>query len=172
MHKNQKGYNCHLNYVIYNISREVQSKIRSDEHRCYTNPMPTSLTPPPADDELECAQCGAYVHMSLSRCPNCGVNLYEPEDDKYAQPAFRKESNFSKVIQSIIRRVRGEPHPADELFTGALQAKALYDDLLRKVGGDRAVVERLITYEMEQRPEATRLTCLQNALRRWERENS
>ena len=131
--------------------------------------MPISLTPPPADDEFECAQCGAYVHMSLSRCPNCGVNLYEPEEDRYAQPSIRT-GTWEKIKRSI-RRLFGEPHPADELFEGALREKALYDDLLRKVGGDLAVVERLIAYEKEQNPDASRMTCLQNAIRRWERDN-
>jgi len=32
-------------------------------------------------------------------------------------------------------------------------------------------VERLIEYERVQRPGATRLTCLQNAISRWEQEN-
>jgi hypothetical protein len=131
--------------------------------------MPTSLTPPPADDEFECAQCGAYVHMSLSRCPNCGVNLYEPEEDQFAQPPFRT-GTWEKVKRSI-RRFFGEPHPADALFAGAFREKALYDDLLRKVGGDWAVAERLIAYENEQNPNATRMICLQNAIHRWEREN-
>lgn len=131
--------------------------------------MPTSLTPPPADDEFECAQCGAYVHMSLSRCPNCGVNLYEPEEDRYVDAPF-PASPWEK-IKRFVRQFFGEPHPADELFAGALREKALYDDLLRKVGGDWAVVERLIAYEKEQNPEATRMTCLQNAILRWEREN-
>ena len=134
--------------------------------------MPTSLTPPPTEDEFECAQCGAYVHITLSRCPECGVNLYEPENDRYAEPVFRKESGTWAKIKRSVRRLFGEPHPADELFAGALREKALYDDLLRKVGGERAVVERLIAFEKEQKPEATRFTCLQNAIRRWERENS
>jgi hypothetical protein len=38
------------------------------------------------------------------------------------------------------------------------------------VGGDRSVVERLIEYERKQKPYATRLTCLQNAIQRWEHE--
>ena len=134
--------------------------------------MPTSLTPPPADDEFECAQCGAYVHMDLTRCPNCGVNLYEPEDDKYAQPAFHKESDTWAKIKRSVRQYFGEPHPAEELFAGAFREKAVYDDLLRKVGGDRSVVERLIEYERQQKPNAPRLTCMQNAILRWERENS
>ena len=131
--------------------------------------MPTSLTPPPAEDEFECAQCGAYVHMTLSRCPNCGVNLYEPEDDRYVESPIR--AGAWENIKRSVRRFFGEPHPADELFAGALREKALYDDLLLKVGGERAVVERLIAHEKELKPEATRLTCLQNAIRRWQREN-
>jgi hypothetical protein len=70
-----------------------------------------------------------------------------------------------------MRKLRGEAHPAEDLFTGALQEATLFDDLLLKVGGDRSVVERLISYERKQKPKATRLTCLQNAIRRWEQEN-
>jgi hypothetical protein len=60
---------------------------------------------------------------------------------------------------------------AEELFSSALREAALFDDLLRKVGGDRSVVERLVEYERQQRPNATRWTCLQNAIHRWEQEN-
>jgi len=133
--------------------------------------MPISLTPPPAEDEIECAQCGAYIHMALSRCPNCGVNLYEPEADRYEQSAIRRESGVWSKLKRSVRQLFGEPHPAEELFAGALREKTLYDDLLRKVGGDRTIVERLLKYEKEQRPEATRMACLQQAIRRWEREN-
>jgi len=134
--------------------------------------MPTSLTPPPADNEIECANCGAYVYIELTRCPKCGINLYEPEEEWDAPPAFQPKSGFSNIIESILRWIRGEPDPAQELFSGALREKTLYDDLLRKVGGDRAVVDRLIEFERGERPGATRLTCLQYAIRRWERENS
>jgi hypothetical protein len=134
--------------------------------------MPTSLTPPPADAETECGNCGAYVYIGLSRCPNCGVNLYEPEDQDEEHPKFHPKSKFSLAVESVMRKIRGEPHPAEELFTSALREKVLFNDLLRKVGGDRSVVERLIEYERQQRPGATRLTCLQNAVQRWERENS
>jgi hypothetical protein len=71
-----------------------------------------------------------------------------------------------------MRKLRGEPHIAEELFTGALREASLFDDLLRKVGGDRSVVERLIEYEKRQKPGATRLICLQNAISRRDRENS
>jgi hypothetical protein len=33
------------------------------------------------------------------------------------------------------------------------------------------VVERLIEYERGQKPDANRMTCLQNAIQRWEQEN-
>jgi hypothetical protein len=134
--------------------------------------MPTSLTPPPADDEIECANCGKYFHIELTRCPHCGINIYEPEEAKSTRPpAFRAPSKFSRALASFARTLRGLPDPAEELFAGALREKALYDDLLRKVGGDRAVVERLIEFEGKQTPAATRYIRLQNAIRRWEREN-
>jgi hypothetical protein len=133
--------------------------------------MPTSLTPPPKDDEIECGNCGAYIHHDLVRCPNCGVYLDEPNEPYEERPKFRLMSKLSLTLDSVLRRMRGEPHPAQELFTGALREAALFDDLLRKVGGDRSTVERLIEYERRQRPNATRLTCLQNAISRWEQEN-
>ena len=134
--------------------------------------MPTSLTPPPADDETECGNCGAYIYQGLLKCPNCGVYLIDPVDtEPEERPGFRPKSRFALKIESIVRKLRGERHPAEDLFTGAMQEAILFDDLLRKVGGDRDIVGRLIEYERQQKPKATRLTCLQNAIRLWEREN-
>ena len=133
--------------------------------------MPTSLTPPPAEDETECGNCGAYVYAGLMKCPNCGVYLLDPVDTEEERPNFKRKSKFALKVQAFLQKLRGEKHPAEELFTGALQEATLFDDLLRKVGGDRSVVERLIQYERLQRPGATRLTCLQNAIQRWEQEN-
>ena len=135
--------------------------------------MPTSITPPPKDDEVECGNCGAYVYHDLVTCPNCGVHLVqygEPEGEEYQSD--RPKSRFALWIESVMRKLRGEPHIADELFTGAMQEASLFDDLLKKVGGDRSVVERLIAYEQAQNPGATRLASLQNAIRRWKQDNT
>ena len=135
--------------------------------------MPTSLTPPPKDDETECGSCGAYIYQGLLKCPNCGVYLVDPVDtEPEERRRFRPKSKFSLAIESLLRKLRREPHPAEELFTGAMREAILFDDLLRKAGGDRSVAERLIDYERQQKPNATRLTCLQNAISRWERENN
>ena len=135
--------------------------------------MPTSLTPPPKDDETECGNCGAYIYHGLLKCPNCGAYLINPfpHIDLNEEPVPRPQSKFALWFESVARKLRREPHIAEELFSGAMREAVLYDDLLRKVGGDRSVVERLIEYERQQRPDATRLTCLQNAIRRWEQEN-
>ena len=133
--------------------------------------MPTSLTPPPKDDEVECGNCGAYIYHDLVKCPNCGVYLDEPNEPEEERSKFKPKSRFALAFESLIRKLRGEPHPAEDLFIGIVKQKELFDDLLRKVGGDTAVVERLIEYEKQQQPNATRLTCIQNAIQRWEREN-
>lgn len=134
--------------------------------------MPTSLTPPPKDDETECGNCGAYVYVGLLKCPNCGVYLMDPVDtEPRVHPSKRPKNKLSQVIESVMRKFRREPHVAEDLFSGAMQEAILFDDLLRKVGGDRSVAERLIEYERGQKPNATRLTCLQNAIQRWEQEN-
>ncbi len=106
------------------------------------------------------------------KCPNCGVYLVDPIDtEPEERPRDRPKSKLSLAIEAAMRKIRGEPHIAEELFTGAMREAVLFDDLLRKVGGDRSAVERLIEYERGQNPNATRLTCLQNAVRRWEQEN-
>jgi len=133
--------------------------------------MPASLTPPPKDDEVECGNCGAYIYHDLVKCPNCGVYLDEPNEAEEERPKFRAKSKFTLWVESVWRKLRGETHPAEELFTGALRETALFDDLLRKVGGDRSVAERLIEYEKQLKPSAMRLSHLQNAIQRWEHEN-
>lgn len=134
--------------------------------------MPTSLTPPPAEDEIECGNCGAYVYIGLSKCSNCGVYLIDPIDtEPEERPKSRPKSKFSLALESLKRKFRREPHSAEELFTGAMEEAILFVDLLRKVGGDRSAAERLIEYERQKKPNATRLTCLRNAISRWEQEN-
>jgi hypothetical protein len=98
------------------------------------------------------------------------VYLIDPVDTEEL-PKFKPKSKFALKIESFLRKLRREEHPAEELFTGALREAALFNDLLRKVGGDRSVVERLIEYERLKRPGARRLTYLQNAIQRWEQEN-
>ena len=135
--------------------------------------MPASIDPPPRDDEVECGNCGAYVYHDLLKCPNCGVYLVNPFpiDDEDAPPNIRPKSKFALWVESVMQKLKGQPQVAEELFSVALREAALFDDLLKKVGGDRSVVERLIKYEQAQSPNVTRLVCIQNAIRRWEREN-
>jgi hypothetical protein len=133
--------------------------------------MPTSLTPPPAEDETECGNCGAYIYIGSLKCSNCGVYLIDPGEPDEERPRYKPKSRLSLKLESFLQKLRREKHPAEELFTGALREASLFDNLLRKVGGDRSVVERLIEYERRKRPGATRLTCLQNAVNRWEQEN-
>ncbi len=133
--------------------------------------MPTSITPPPQDDETECGNCGAYIYHGLLKCPHCGVYLIDPIESEEIRPKFKPQSQLSMWLDSVLRKLRGEPHPAEELFTGALREAALFDDLLRKVGGDRAAAERLIEYEKQLKSGATRLAYIQRAIERWEHEN-
>jgi uncharacterized Zn finger protein (UPF0148 family) len=134
--------------------------------------MPTSLTPPPAEDETECGNCGSYIYVGSLKCPNCGVYLIDPpEPDEEPHRRVRPRNRISLKIESLVRRLRRKPHVAEELFTGAMEEAILFVDLLRKVGGDRSAAERLVEYERQKKPGATRLACLRNAISRWEREN-
>jgi predicted nucleic acid-binding Zn-ribbon protein len=136
--------------------------------------MPFSLDPQPAEDEIECANCGALIYYELTRCPKCGVNLYEPDDRPEAEYRVRSEPSSSTLekLRALLRRLAGKPSPAEELFGAFLkQQSELYNDLLLKVGGDPAVVERLVEFERQQSPGANRTEYLQNAIRRWEYDN-
>lgn len=135
--------------------------------------MPTSIDPQPADNEFECANCGAYFHYELTRCPNCGVNLYEPDDE-----IFNSSKKFIPANKSLfekftewLRLLFKKPYPVDELFGAAINQAELFNDLLLKVGGDRSAAERLIQFERQQLPNGNRMVWIKNAIQRWERDN-
>jgi hypothetical protein len=136
--------------------------------------MPFSLDPQPAENEIECANCGALIYYELTRCPNCGVNLYEPDDlpEEESRAHRPPKSGALEKVSAFFRRLAGKPSAAEELFGAFLQRQSdLYDDLLLKVGGDPAVVERLVEFERQQSPDANRTIWLQNAIQRWEHDN-
>jgi len=134
--------------------------------------MPKSIDPEPGENEFECARCGAYFHYELTRCPNCGVNLYEPEDETewVESPSQRGTGVFSK-LKDVFHRVFNRPYAADQIFGDALNQSLPYNDLLQKVGGDRAVVDRLIEFERARAPQSTRRKWIESASQRWERDN-
>jgi len=133
--------------------------------------MPTSLDPQPADDEIECARCGAYLYYELTRCPRCGVNLYEPEDENAARAAPPRKVGVLERLERFFRRFTQKPYPADELFGAAINQAERFNELVRKAGGDRAAAERLVDFERRQSPQGTRLTWIENAIWRWEQDN-
>jgi hypothetical protein len=139
--------------------------------------MPTSIDPPPADDELECGRCGAHFYYGLTRCPNCGVNIYEPDensDQNYSnlsRPPRKSRKGIGARLDSFIRRYTKKPYAVDELFGASINQAELFDNLLVKVGGDREKAERLIDFERQENPQGNRLVWLEDAIRRWERDN-
>lgn len=134
--------------------------------------MPVSIDPPPADDELECGRCGAHFFYELTRCPNCGVNIYEPEDEMdHRDSVSTYQRGIGERVDGFVRRFTKKPYRVDELFGASINQAELFDDLLIKVGGDRATVERLIEYERQQDPQGNRIIWLTNAIQRWERDN-
>ena len=136
--------------------------------------MPTSIDPPPADDEIECARCGAHFYYELTRCPGCGVNLYEPDDEleqERPHKSLPRQSGLLARLDGFFRQLTRRPYPADELFGAAINQADLFNNLLRKVGGDRSTVERLIDFERQRSPKGNRMTWLENAVRRWEKDN-
>ncbi len=132
--------------------------------------MPPRATSEPGENEFECANCGAYFHYELTRCPNCGISLYEPEEEpeRTKRPAAR---GMLSRLKDVLHRVFNKPYAADEVFGDALDASILYNDLLQKLGGDRSAAERLIELERAGAPQSTRRGWIQAALQRWERDN-
>jgi hypothetical protein len=70
------------------------------------------------------------------------------------EPDFTFPSKPSEPIQPIER-----------------EREDLYQNLLRKVTGDRRIVERLIAYERSRAPHASTEELLRSAIIRWERDN-
>ncbi len=139
--------------------------------------MPMSLDPQPAENEIECARCGAYFYVELTRCPRCGVNVYEPGEDgdeqrvRNAPAAGSRQNGIRAWVARLFHQITRKPYAADELFGAAINQAELFNNLLRKVGGDRAAAERLIAFERGLLPNGNRLRWLENAIRRWERDN-
>ena len=62
--------------------------------------MPISITPPPADDETECGNCGAYIFAGSLKCPNCGVYLIDPPEpeDEIVRGLFNRHQKTDKGL--------------------------------------------------------------------------
>ena len=139
--------------------------------------MPFSLDPPPEENEIECALCGAYFYYDLTRCPACGASIY-PLDDATEEDILQATDDRNEIqrsfwgwIKNIFRKLSNQPYSAEEIFGDSLDQAILYNSLLQKVGGNHAVVERLINFEQKQMPEGNRKTWLENAIERWEYDN-
>ncbi len=132
--------------------------------------MPTSIAPQPAENEFECANCGVYFYYELTRCPNCGINLYEPEDDAAEKYISGNKSIFQK-FNEWLRWLFKKPYPVDNLFGAAINQAELFNALALKVGGDRSAAERLIEFEKQKLPGGNRLIWIKNAIESWERDN-
>jgi hypothetical protein len=133
--------------------------------------MPASIDPEPAENEFECANCGAYFHYELTRCPSCGINLYEPEDDPEGKRSLPLAAGLFGKLTDAFHRIFNKPYAAGDVFGDALDASILYDNLVQKVGGDRAVVDRLIEFERMATPKSTRRAWIQSAIQHWELDN-
>lgn len=130
--------------------------------------MPTSIDPPAKDDEIECAQCGTYFYYELTRCPHCGISIYGSDDETEEPPV--RNGVFARIATAL-KRLLGKGDSAETLFNAALAQGDLYHNLLLKVDGDARIAERLIEYEKQRLPNATRVTWLKNAIMRWEDDN-
>ena len=54
------------------------------------------------ENTIECARCGAIFYYELTRCPNCGVNVYFPEeDDSDWTDSLHQSEPFTKVSQVL-----------------------------------------------------------------------
>ncbi len=133
--------------------------------------MPASIDPEPAENEFECANCGAYFHYELTCCPNCGINLYEPQDDPEGKRGLSPAVSLFGKLTDALHRIFNKPYSADDIFGDALDASIIYNDLLQKTGGDRAAADRLIEFERMAAPQSTRRGWIQSAIQRWEHDN-
>lgn len=129
--------------------------------------MSLSFRTGPAENEIECALCGALFSYELTRCPNCGASLYavevseqEPDNGRLGQGGLL--NSLRHAVHSLFQI----PYSAEEVFGDPLDLAALYDVLTEKLGGDRAAADRLVDFEHRLLPSATRVACIRNAIQR------
>jgi len=137
--------------------------------------MPTSIDPQPGEDEIECARCGAVFFHQLTHCPNCGVNLYEPEGEDQPRPSQHTASQHNGIASRIRSLLTGKPPQTNlqrDIEQSAQVQAGLYEQLLLRVGGDPDVAGRLIDFEARRLPDKNRTTWLESAIHRWDRDNS
>ncbi len=58
-----------------------------------------------------------------------------------------------------------------ELFPDLPEEETLFEDLMARIGNDTERAERLIEFERQYMPNATRRTLIESAIQRWERDN-
>ena len=135
--------------------------------------MPTSIDPQPTEDEIECGRCGAYFSYELTRCPSCGVSVYAPEDDPGQSDLEQSRAPImhENKLGTFIRQLTKKPYPVDKLFGASINQAEIFNDLLTKVGGDRATAERLIELERQDYSQGNRMVWLRKAIQRWEHDN-
>lgn len=71
--------------------------------------MPTSLTPPPKDDETECGNCGAYIYHDLLKCPNCGAYLLSPHYEEDEKPSNRPKESSKNNFRTLTTDLSNRP---------------------------------------------------------------
>ncbi len=129
--------------------------------------MPFSLGRTPDQNEIECPQCGAIFPYHYSACPNCGRNLYEPEDEleEEKKDIIPPPSPIAK-LKLLWKKITGQNYTAEELFGVSLDNAFLYDQLLQLVHGDHKIANRLIDFEQKIKPKNSRKQHIQNAIDR------
>lgn len=138
--------------------------------------MPFSLGKTADSNEIECPRCGEIFHFDLSRCPNCGLNLYEPASEFEPFEKSPKSSlptnkpGFFSRLKNQWKQLIGQKYTAEEVFGASLDQAFLFNDLLQRVAGDHKIANRLIDYERSQKPKATRAQCIQSAIGRLEKD--
>ncbi len=72
----------------------------------------------------------------------------------------------AKVAEKMLRKVT-----LQSLFVVLPTEENLYQDLFIKAGYDHDIARRLIEYERQRAPQATRSALIRNAIQRWQRDN-
>ena len=71
-----------------------------------------------------------------------------------------------RVAENMLREAM-----LDGLFAPVVESQKIYQELLSKINHDHLVAERLIEHEREYTPKAMRHTLIENAIKRWNRDN-
>lgn len=72
----------------------------------------------PTESEIECPRCGEVFYYDLNRCPNCGLDVYDPDEDE-GDPGYDADPDWGvSPGRDTLEELLAMFTPAAAIFAG------------------------------------------------------